>query len=241
MKDMLNTYNLYVTCLGEGFAAGYQQSIQQACEACDQEPVPTSILEELSGLLAKGPLVARRRRQAEFTDEKRAELLTAVTEHKMEMLEKLGNFSCVLMKMGIFTEEGEVNMEQFSFDAAKEFLKDSNIGEDDDALKAVTDSYADCNAIATEWPESTLEKNPLAKAFGRRHVFLKCMLKVQDEMCYKKQMYDGLKMFAGLDTAEVELGIPGDKYDQAAGVWGVMREESSKSMRMINDFFWTRM
>ena len=26
-------------------------------------------------------------------------------------------------------------MEQFSFDAAKEFLKDSNIGEDDDALK----------------------------------------------------------------------------------------------------------
>ncbi len=30
--------------------------------------------------------------------------------------------------------------------------------------------------------------------------------KVQDEMCYKKQMYDTLKMFAGLDTAEVELG-----------------------------------
>ncbi len=26
-------------------------------------------------------------------------------------------------------------MEQFSFDAAKEFLKDSKIGDDDDALK----------------------------------------------------------------------------------------------------------
>ena len=25
-------------------------------------------------------------------------------------------------------------------------------------------------------------------------------------MCYKKQMYEGLKMFSGLDTAEVELG-----------------------------------
>ena len=29
-----------------------------------------------------------------------------MAEHKTEMLEKLGNFSCVLMKMGIFTEEG---------------------------------------------------------------------------------------------------------------------------------------
>ncbi len=48
----------------------------------------------------------RRRRQAEFTDENRAELLTAVAEHKMEMLEKLGNFSCAMMKMGIFNEEG---------------------------------------------------------------------------------------------------------------------------------------
>ena len=35
--------------------------------------------------------------------------MTAVAEHKMEMLEKLGNFSCVLMKMGIFTEEGRRN------------------------------------------------------------------------------------------------------------------------------------
>ncbi len=31
-------------------------------------------------------------------------------------------------------------------------------------------------------------------------------------MCYKKQMYDGLKMFSGLDTAEVELGKCYKKY-----------------------------
>ena len=36
---MMNTYNLYATCLGADFAAGYMQSIQQACEACEQEPV----------------------------------------------------------------------------------------------------------------------------------------------------------------------------------------------------------
>ena len=32
-------------------------------------------------------------------------------------------------------------MEQFSFDAAKEFLKDSRIGEDDDALKVGSVRY----------------------------------------------------------------------------------------------------
>ena len=48
-QDMMNTYNLYATCLGEDFAAGYQLSIQQACEACDQEPVSLIYMSSMLG------------------------------------------------------------------------------------------------------------------------------------------------------------------------------------------------
>lgn len=249
MKEMINIYNLYATCLGPEFAAGYMQSIQQACEFCEEQEVPASLIAEISEVLfsndVDGPLLARlvrARRQADsgLSEEMKAELLSNVNEHKMEMLTKMGNFSCVLNKMGIFTEDGEVNMAQFSFEAAKEFLKDSAVGDDDDTLQVLADGYADCNEVATAWPQSTLEKNPLAKIFGRRHVFLKCMLKCQDEVCYKRQMYMGLKNFHNLDTAEVELGVPGNKFDQASALMSVMMDNASAEMKMVNDFFWTR-
>ncbi len=53
---------------------------------------------------------------------------------KMTALRTYGRTNKVDSQLNI-TMLGEVNMEQFSFDAAKEFLKDSKIGDDDDALK----------------------------------------------------------------------------------------------------------
>ena len=47
------------------------------------------------------------------------------------------------------------------------------------SLSTYSSGIQDCNEVATAWPEATLERDPLMKAFGRRHVFLKCMLKVQ--------------------------------------------------------------
>jgi len=248
MKDMMNTYNLYATCLGPEFAAGYMMNIQKACEACMAEDIPESLISELSNLLSEDEKISlakliRGKRQVDtgLSEEKINELTGQVTEHKGEMLSTLGNFSCVLAQMGIFTEDGEVNMEQFTFDAAKEFLSSSAIAEDDDALRAMSTGIQDCNEVATAWPEATLERDPLMKAFGRRHVFLKCMLKVQDGICYKRQLYIGMKTFQKLDTNEVDLGIPGDKFDKAAGAWKVMMHHWGPEMKMVNDFFWRRM
>ncbi len=43
-------------------------------------------------------------------------------------------------------------------------------------------------------------------------------------MCYKKQMYDTLKMFAGLDTSDVELGKcnkPSIRYSALNSMLGI--------------------
>jgi len=247
MKDMLNTYNLYATCLGPEFAAGYMMNIQKAGEYCMAQEVPAPLIAELSNLLSTDgsfslAKLIRSKRQVDIglSEQKVNELTSQVTEHKLEMLTVLGNFSCALTQMGILTEDGEINMDMFTFDAAKEFLGNSLIGEDDEAIRAMSTGIQDCNEVATAWPESTLERNPLMKAFGRRKVFLTCMLKVQDGLCYKRQLYEGLKAFQKLDTAEVDLGIPGNKFDQAAGAWQVMMHHGGPEMKMINDFFWTR-
>ena len=32
----------------------------------------------------------------------------------------------------------------------------------------------------------------MTRAFGRRQVFLECQIKVEDDICYKKQIYESL-------------------------------------------------
>ena len=48
----------------------------------------------------------------------------------------------------------------------------------------------------------SLARNPMAKAFGRRHVFLVCHQKLEDDLCYKKQIYEALKNFEVNNTID---------------------------------------
>ena len=36
--------------------------------------------------------------------------------------------------------------------------------------------YTDCYQIASNWPEESLNKNPVTKVFGRHMIFFRCAL-----------------------------------------------------------------
>ena len=49
-----------------------------------------------------------------------------------------------------------------------------------------------------------------------------------------------MKFFHGLDTGSVDLGLPGNKYDNAMMAGIIMYERAPKEMQFIDDFFWSR-
>jgi len=236
IKEVFNLYNMYSACMGPEFAVNYANSIQQATIYCQHQKVPEYVLKELTQKFKDNEI-----EEDQAYDSKTFTALDKSIKSKRSSLEnKVGNLSCVLEQVKTFTPEGEINMELFGYDGVKEFFKGTLIGEDEVILRTLTEGYADCLKIANNWPQSELDRNPMAKAFGRRHVFLVCHQKLEDDLCYKKQIYEALKNFEELDTAEVGFGLPGNKYDIALGVWDVMRNTASNEVKAINDFFFTR-
>ena len=43
-----------------------------------------------------------------------------------------------------------------------------------------------------------------------------------------------------MDTEYVDVGIPGDKFDIALGVWTVLRNSANDEIKGVHDFFWRR-
>ena len=43
-----------------------------------------------------------------------------------------------------------------------------------------------------------------------------------------------------LDIQYVDIGVPGDKFDKALGVWTLLRNGASDEVKGVYDFFWTR-
>jgi len=260
MKDMIDYYNLYATCFGEEAMAEYMIGIKEATKVCMNIPSPLELLDELAQLendvevgsldqlLKNNPIfnqiLGRERRQIDaglMDEDDINDLKTNIADHKTKMMTKIGNLTCVLAQMEVLNLDGTINIEAFSAENMKELLEGyGGAGDDEDFVQALATSYQDCYDISNNWPQSNLDRHPMMQAFGRQHIYLMCTHKMEEKLCYKYQMYQGLKAFHGLDTGDVDVGIPGNKFDAATGALMVMHETSTDEEKFIENFFWTR-
>jgi len=177
----------------------------------------------------------------EFDVEKETQkFIEDYADFKEDLGSKLGNLTCVLTKMDLLDSALQVNLEQYTVGIwDKMDLSKTLAGEDPLFRRKMNDGYTDCYEIAQNWPQETLERNPLSKVFGRHMIFFKCVKKVTKKMCSAAQMVDWLDTFYGESQGVnwLGLGLPQDKYDRALLTIKVLTEQASMEEKFIDDFF----
>merc|ERR1712001_204821 len=152
----------------------------------------------------------------------------------------IGNLTCVLTKLNVLDSSLQVNLKAYTTDIWQQMnLKKTLAGEDPEWRQKLIGGYTDCYQIASNWPQQSLDRNPITKVFGRHMIFFKCAMKQEKKMCGMAQMYSWLTTLYGNsdDFNWSQFGLPQDKYDRAALTVMVQTEASSKEDKFINDFF----
>jgi len=191
-------------------------------------------------------LNGRSKRQAEeglIEIDEAAELekfLEDYDEFKTDIGSMIGNLTCVLTKMDMLDSSLQVNLKAYTTDIWQQMnLKKTLAGEDPEWRQKMISGYTDCYQVASNWPQQSLDRNPITKVFGRHMIFFKCAMKQEKKMCGMAQMYSWLTTLYGNsdDFNWSQFGLPTDKYDRAALTVMVQTEASSKEDKFINDFF----
>jgi len=191
-------------------------------------------------------LNGRSKRQAEeglIEIDEAAELekfLEDYDEFKTDIGSMIGNLTCVLTKMDMLDSSLQVNLKAYTTDIWQQMnLKKTLAGEDPEWRQKMISGYTDCYQVASNWPQQSLDRNPITKVFGRHMIFFKCAMKQEKKMCGMAQMYSWLTTLYGNsdDFNWSQFGLPPDKYDRAALTIMVQTEASSKEDKFINDFF----
>ena len=111
------------------------------------------------------------------TEEEIMEFIENYAEFKQDMGSRIGNLTCVLTKLDMLDSALQVNLDFFLTDVWKQLdLSKSLAGRDAAWVHKVTQGYSDCYEIASNWPQQSLDRNPLMKIFGRHMVFFKCSM-----------------------------------------------------------------
>jgi len=188
----------------------------------------------------------RSRRQAEeglleIDEEQELEqFLEDYDEFKEDIGSMIGNLTCVLTKMDMLDSALQVNLKLWTTDIWQQLnLKKTLAGEDPEWRQKLIGGYTDCYQIASNWPQQSLDRNPITKVFGRHMIFFKCAMKQEKKMCGMAQMYSWLTTLYGNsdDFNWSQFGLPTDKYDRAALTIMVQTEAASKEDKFVNDFF----
>merc|ERR1712071_440426 len=105
--------------------------------------------------------------------------------------------------------------------------------------KKMVEGYMDAYSIASNWPQQSLDRNPLTKIFGRHMIFFHIAMKMEKKNCYKAQMYDWLQTLYGNsdDFNWSQVGLPADKYDRASVAVMVMQQAETKEQMFVKQFF----
>jgi hypothetical protein len=161
-------------------------------------------------------------------------------DFKEDIGSMIGNLTCVLTKMDMLDSSLQVNLKLWTTDIWQQLnLKKTLAGEDPEWRQKLIGGYTDCYQVASNWPQQSLDRNPITKVFGRHMIFFKCAMKQEKKMCGMAQMYSWLTTLYGNsdDFNWSQFGLPTDKYDRAALTVMVQTEASSKEDKFINDFF----
>jgi len=191
-------------------------------------------------------LNGRSKRQAEeglLEIDEAAELeqfLEDYDEFKTDIGSMIGNLTCVLTKLDMLDSSLQVNLKLWTTDIWQQMnLRKTLAGEDPEWRQKLIGGYTDCYQIASNWPQQSLDRNPITKVFGRHMIFFKCAMKQEKKMCGMAQMYSWLTTLYGNsdDFNWSQFGLPTDKYDRAALTIMVQTEAATKEEKFVNDFF----
>jgi len=270
IMDNINLYNLRSKCWGEGNTNAYAVGIQQATEKCSQLAPSYDLVELITPLNNPFTNIQRatnnpfqklqtfqdlnelkslwRTRRAASTgllqpdEEDFFEFLEDFGEFKESIASKMGNLTCVLQEFKYITPDLKINIEEFtkSLEEIEGFNVEESAGKDPEWAKKLAEGYMDCYKISENWPQASLNRNPLTKVFGRHMIFFKCADKNEKKMCAKAQMLEWLETVYGTNPNNdpSEYGLPTDKYDAAATAIMVLNNAATPEEEFIGDFFW---
>jgi hypothetical protein len=111
------------------------------------------------------------------------EFLGQVGDFKSGMMSKMGNLTCVMQKMKMLKEDRSINIDHYTtgLNTDEEALTadgfeivEGSAVADPEFRQKMSDCYTDCYKLSQNWPQSSLNRNPLTKMFGRHMIFFKC-------------------------------------------------------------------
>merc|ERR1711923_16018 len=144
----------------------------------------------------------------------------------------------------------KINIDAYTSDLGGEasFGMDFNIKgsavSDPEWRRKFSEGSRDCYKLAQNWPQSSLNKNPITRLFGRHMIFFRCADRTERKLCSEAPLFHGLeKLYGSLDSDELaerldKLGLPEDKYDAAAITVAVMQHAASEEEKFVDRFMW---
>jgi len=258
----INGFNNEVACWGRQNVVNFHVALIKATEQCSEYGDIGSLLgsvepfkkvqkaSKLANLVRRGNLwknflTSRNKRQAESLleydeEEEIAKFMHDFAYFKKDVASSVGNLTCVLTKMGMLDSSLQVNLQLYTSEMWENMdLSETLAGEDPVWRQRLVQGWSDCYEIARNWPEGSLENNPLSKVFGRHMIFFKCAQKTEKKMCAAAQMNDWITTLYGSndDYYGAQLGLPLDKYKRAMMIVKVTTEQASDEEKFISDFF----
>jgi hypothetical protein len=232
IMEELNRWNLFARCYGEEYYLNLSVDIQNAFEACQ-------------GVAAPSPLTANEVGQKKAdggsggllqpTQEEIAAFGTAALNLKNSMPAKVGNISCVLTKINWLDGAGNVNLEGLTVEKWKK-IGTNGAARNPAFVMKMQEGFTDCYNISQALPQSTLDKNPMSKVWGRQIFFFKCAKKMAMKTCAQAQMLEHWEKLNGrLDPATFPE-LNGDLYDSASYAFNVESQMMSMERKMIQRF-----
>merc|ERR1712223_685564 len=176
------------------------------------------------------------------TEEDFKEFLMDFEDFKGDVASKMGNHTCVMKKMNMLDDNLQINMKEYTGDFWNKIdLSQTMAGEDPEWRNMLVTGYKDCYDIARSWPQSTLNRNPLMKVFGRHMVFFKCARKEEAKSCGMANANDMLTTLYGSNDAFdwSQYGLPQNKYERAAWTMKIMYGTASPEEHFVHDFFFS--
>merc|ERR1712154_434306 len=121
------------------------------------------------------------------------EFLGQFADFKGNVASRMGNLTCVLKEMKMMTPDNKVNLEAYppgiTGESSFSFGMNYNI-----EGSAVSDQ---------NWPQSSLNRNPITRLFGRHMIFFRCADRTERKLCSEAQLFRGLeKLYGSLDSEE---------------------------------------
>merc|ERR1712203_1211207 len=102
---------------------------------------------------------------------------------KTDIGSMIGNLTCVLTKMDMLDSSLQVNLKAYTTDIWQQMnLKKTLAGEDPEWRQKMISGYTDCYQVASNWPQQSLDRNPITKVFGRHMIFFKCAMKREEDV-----------------------------------------------------------